>query len=49
MWGIVDAVARFEVSAGSTKGAVGFSMFEHMNLGPYTRYGFRDFLDGAPG
>jgi hypothetical protein len=48
MWGIVDAVARFEITQGSTAGAVGHGMFEHMNLGPYTRYGFTDFLDGAP-
>ena len=32
----------------STAGAIGHGMFEHMNLGPYRRYGFKDFLDGAP-
>jgi len=49
MWGIAEAVATFEITEGSTKGAKGLGMFEHLNIGPYSRYGFTDFLDGAPG
>jgi hypothetical protein len=48
LWGIVDAVSRFEITSGTTAGAVGHGMFEHANIGPYSRYGFKDFLDPAP-
>jgi hypothetical protein len=36
LWGLVDAVARFELPDGT----VGHGLFEYMVLGPYPRYGF---------
>ncbi len=48
MWGISESVATFRITSGSTAGQTGLGMFEHLNLGPYARYGFTDFLDGAP-
>ena len=36
LWGLVDAVARFELPDGT----VGHGLFEYLVLGPYPRYGF---------
>lgn len=49
MWGISESVATFHITQGSTAGAQGLGMFEHLNVGAYTRYGFTDLLGGAPG
>ena len=49
MWGISESVATFRVTQGSAAGVEGIGMFEHLNIGPYARYGFTDFMDGAPG
>jgi hypothetical protein len=43
LWGLCDAVARFEVG-----GHVGYGLFEYGLFGPFPRYGFEEFLDGAP-
>ncbi|MEX2208653.1 MAG: hypothetical protein WEF50_20755 [Myxococcota bacterium] len=43
MFGLVDSVAEF-----SCQGEVGHGLFEYLVLGPYARYGFKEFLDGAP-
>lgn len=44
MWGIVDAVARFERSDGAT----GYGLFEYLLLGPHQRFGLKAFDDGFP-
>ncbi len=36
MWGLVDSVARFELSDGT----VGHGLFEYLVLGRHERYGF---------
>ena len=43
LWGLCDAVARFEIP-----GHVGYGLFEYGLFGPLPRYGFKEFLDGAP-
>ncbi len=43
MFGLVDSVAAFEC-----EGETGYGLFEYLVLGPYARYGFKEFLDGAP-
>jgi hypothetical protein len=43
LWGILDNVARFE-----TGGEVGYGLFEYLMIGPYARFGFTGFDDGAP-
>lgn len=45
MWGIVDAVARFERS----DGAVGYGLLEYLLLGRHERFGLTGFDDGFPG
>lgn len=46
MFGIVDAVARFELSPGVAGGVdVGYGLHEFMFLGPHERYGFTSFMD----
>ena len=42
MFGLVDSVAAFEC-----EGEIGYGLFEYLVLGPYARYGFKEFLDGA--
>ena len=47
MIGLVDACSRFDLEG--PKGAcTGYGLHEYMFLGPFTRYGLRDFGDGAP-
>jgi hypothetical protein len=43
LWGLCDAVARFELGD-----RVGYGLFEYGLFGPFPRYGFKEFLDGAP-
>jgi hypothetical protein len=43
MFGLVDSVAEFDC-----EGEVGYGLFEYLVLGAYARYGFKDFMDGAP-
>jgi len=42
MSGLVDSVAAFEC-----EGEIGYGLIEYLVLGPYARYGFKEFLDGA--
>jgi hypothetical protein len=44
LWGLCDAPARFRLSTGE----VGYGLFEYGFFGPFPRYGFREFMDGAP-
>jgi hypothetical protein len=43
LWGLCDAPARFRLGA-----EVGYGLFEYGFFGPFPRYGFREFMDGAP-
>jgi hypothetical protein len=47
MMGIVDSVARFELTEGD-KTHVGYGLWEYFVIGPHDKYGFTDLLDGAP-
>jgi hypothetical protein len=47
-YGIVDHVARFEVSGGSVSDrAIGYGLHEHGFWGAFTKYGMHDAYSGA--
>jgi len=43
LWGLCDCAARFELGS-----EVGFGLHEYGFFGPFARYGFKEFNDGAP-
>ena len=47
MVGLVDTCARFELT-GPSGAATGYGLHEYFFLGPFRKYGLRDFADGAP-